>query len=180
MSLLTPFFPSDHSWRYQELFWPSQYLKSPAQIYISTWASFFCAFWPTYPPFLRNYFFRAWQNCSRILHSCLSEVVENVTNRFLVPKKKPKSKIFWVIMTISSGFAATFKIFSKKFKGSRKFQNIHTRTGLRRTIMPSNLSLTKFMTWKSAMDEGDCVISFNMGLKRFFTSLMTLILCNLK
>ena len=43
-------------------------------------------FWPTYPLFAKQNFFRTWQTCCRIWHSCFSEVLKNVTNRFLVPK----------------------------------------------------------------------------------------------
>ena len=44
-------------------------------------------FWPTYASFCKSNFFRTWQPCHGIWHSCLSEVPKNVTNRFLVPKK---------------------------------------------------------------------------------------------
>ena len=37
------------------------------------------------PPFFETKFFRTWPPCQRIWHFCLSEVVENVTNRFHVP-----------------------------------------------------------------------------------------------
>ena len=43
-------------------------------------------FWPIYPLFAKRNFFRTWHPCWRIWHSCLYEVLKNVTNRFLVPK----------------------------------------------------------------------------------------------
>ena len=43
-------------------------------------------FWHSYPPFVKRKSFRTWQPCWRIWHSCLSEVLENVTNQFLGPK----------------------------------------------------------------------------------------------
>ena len=66
------------------------------------------------PPFLQSEFFRTWQPCSRIRHSHLSDVVENVINRLFVPKNL-NSQIFssFRLLVQDNGH---FKVFSKNFE----------------------------------------------------------------
>ena len=67
-------------------------------------------------PVLRHDFFRTWQPCPRICHSCLFEIITNVTSKFFVPKKRIEPN-FQVIVTLSSEFAAILRFFRKNFNG---------------------------------------------------------------
>ena len=66
------------------------------------------------PLFLERKIFRTLQPCLRIRQPCLSEVIENVTNRFLVQKTVEPN--FWVSLTLTSGFTVILRFSRKKFQ----------------------------------------------------------------
>ena len=71
-------------------------------------------FWPTYPLFAKRNFFRTWQPCRRIWHSCLSEVLKMLSIDFS-SQKTCTTKFLGHFDCVSSRFKVILWFFRKKF-----------------------------------------------------------------